>query len=209
MPKIYIVHYEEDPEAIVQFRLDSIYNWDDHLNFTRDAIISILAGSDDRDAIIDRLSQNQVDIGNMLVPYYGTDAASALTTLLNTHIGIASNIIQSTKSGRNTNDLKSQWTTNAQQIADYLNTLDPVNWPTDSTMSALQTHMDCTLQELDARMKKDWVGDIAAYDLAHKSIVSIAEYFSRGIINNFPEKFIKYDTYITPSISPTIANRKR
>ncbi len=209
MPKIFIVHYEEDPEAIVQFRLDSIYNWDDHLNFTRDAIISILAGLDDINAIATRLTQNQTDIGNMLMPYYGEDAAKALTDLLNTHISIASNIIQFTKAGRNITDAKAQWVVNAQQIANYLETLDPINWPAADTMSALQTHMDCTLQELDARVKKDWVADIAAYDLAHKSMNTIAEYYSNGIIQNFPEKFVKYDTYITPSISLRPPLRKK
>ena len=200
MPRIIIVHYEEDPEAMVQLRMDSVYNWNDHLNFTRDAIISVLAGLDDVNAIASRLTQNQTDIGNMLVPYYGQDCADSLTALLNTHISIASDIIQFTKAGRNTADLKTKWQTNAQAIADYLNTLDSENWSTADTMTSLQAHMDCTLQELDARFKKDWVGDIAAYDLAHKNMDSIAEYFSCGIITKFPEKFVKYDAYVEPSM---------
>lgn len=198
MPKIIIIHYEEDPEAMVQLRLDSIYNWNDHLNFTRAAIISILAGLDDVNAVATRLTQNQADIGNMLVPFYGQDAADALAGLLNTHISIASDIIQFTKAGRNTTDAKNKWQINAQAISDYLNTLDPDGWPAADTLAALKTHMDCTLQELDARFGKDWTGDIAAYDLAHKSIDDIAEYFSCAIIKKFPEKFIKYDTYVEP-----------
>ena len=198
MPNVIVVHYEEDPESIIQFRLDSIYNWNDHINFTRDAIISMLAGLNDINAITDRLTQNQADIGNMLVPYYGDNTASGFTDLLNTHISIASNIIQAISTGKDITDLTTNWQSNAKDISSYLEMLDSDNWPATNTVDLLNTHMQCTIDEINARASKDWVGDIQAYDKVHKSIVDLAEYFSGGIITKFPEKFVKYDSYPTP-----------
>ena len=46
--------------------------WEDHVTWTRLAIISLESGTPDTDATVARLLRNQTDIGNAIKPYYGT-----------------------------------------------------------------------------------------------------------------------------------------
>src|SRR5438309_1072643 len=60
--------------------------WEDHITYTRNAIISLLGSLPDVDAVSARLMKNQEDIGNAVKPYYGNDAGTKLTGLLKEHI---------------------------------------------------------------------------------------------------------------------------
>ena len=53
--------------------------WEDHITWTRLAIISLAHDLPDLQATEARLLKNQQDIGNAIKPYYGTPAGSGLT----------------------------------------------------------------------------------------------------------------------------------
>ena len=53
--------------------------WEDHVTWTRLAVISLVAGTPDTEATVARLLQNQTDIGNAIKPFYGAAAGNALT----------------------------------------------------------------------------------------------------------------------------------
>ena len=48
--------------------------WEDHVTWTRNYIVSALAGLDDASAVAQRLLKNQDDIGAAISPYYGEAA---------------------------------------------------------------------------------------------------------------------------------------
>jgi hypothetical protein len=48
---------------------------------------------------IDRLLQNQVDIGNAIKPFYGDAEGDQLTALLKTHITDAADVVNAAKDG--------------------------------------------------------------------------------------------------------------
>jgi hypothetical protein len=56
--------------------------WEDHVTWTRLAIISLTTNSSDTEATVARLLRNQTDIGNAVKPYYGAAAGKQLTSLL-------------------------------------------------------------------------------------------------------------------------------
>ena len=72
---------------------------EDHITWTRLAIISLTTGSPDTDATVGRLLQNQVDIGNAVKPFYGEAAGNELTSQLRKHILIAADVIAAAKAG--------------------------------------------------------------------------------------------------------------
>ena len=53
--------------------------WEDHVTWTRLAVISLVSGSPDTKATVTRLLRNQTDIGNAIKPFYGNAAGAALT----------------------------------------------------------------------------------------------------------------------------------
>ena len=63
----------------VTLRTDMRKLWEDHITWTRLAIISLESGTPDTDATVARLLRNQTDIGNAIKPYYGNAAGNELT----------------------------------------------------------------------------------------------------------------------------------
>jgi hypothetical protein len=68
--------------------------WEDHITWTRNVISFEVNVPDssvtlpDLGAALDRLFQNQVDLGNAIKPYYGNQRGDELTALLHDHIAM-------------------------------------------------------------------------------------------------------------------------
>jgi hypothetical protein len=165
--------------------------WEDHITWTRVYIIAALADLPEADAAAQRLLQNQADIGNAIKPFYGDQAGEQLTSLLRDHIFIAADLLAAAKSGDSAKfeDANTRWYENANQIAAFLNSANPNNWPLADMQSMMKSHLDLTLEEAVARLNGDWAADVAAYDKVHNEILHMADMLSDGISNQFPKKF--------------------
>jgi hypothetical protein len=173
--------------------------WEDHITWTRNVIISFevnvpesSATLPDLGAALDRLFQNQVDIGNAIKPYYGTDKGNELTALLHDHIAIAGEILQAVKTGNTAayQDANARWYANAHDIAVFLSqTLHPPLGSLADMDQMMKDHLDSTTAEVVARHNGDWSADVAAYDNVHAVALQMADMLSAGIIANFPSKF--------------------
>ena len=173
--------------------------WEDHITWTRNVIISFEVNVPDSSetlpdlgAALDRLFKNQVDIGNAIKPYYGSERGDQLTALLHDHIAIAGEILQAVKTGDSAayEDANARWYANAHDIAVFLSqTLDPPIGSLADMDAMMEDHLDRTTEEVVARLKSDWTGDVAAYDKVHAQALQMAEMLSNGIIANFPAKF--------------------
>ena len=165
--------------------------WEDHITWTRLAIVSISNDLPDTNATVERLLQNQVDIGNAIKPFYGEVAGDQLTTLLTAHITIAAEILQYAKAGDTTaqQDAIVRWYANADDIAKFLNSANPGNWPLDDMKTMMREHLDLTLQEAVANLNGDYPASISAYDQIHVQALQMADMLSDGLIRQFPDKF--------------------
>jgi len=167
--------------------------WEDHVTWTRLYIVSAVAGLPDQGATAERLLKNQEDIGDAIRPYYGDEAGDALTELLKEHILVAAELIDAAKAGDSAafDDANARWYANADEIAAFLNSANPENWPLDEMQAMMRDHLDLTLQEASARLNGDYEADIAAYEEIHLQILHMADMLSEGIINQFPKEFRK------------------
>lgn len=164
--------------------------WEDHITWTRVFIISAVAGLPDKDAVTQRLLQNQVDIGNAIKPFYGNAAGDQLTTLLKEHIVIAADVVAAAKANDKAklDDANKRWFANADQIAVFLSKANPANWPEAEMRMMMHDHLKLTTNEAVARIQGDWAADIKAYDAVHEQILKMADGLSMGIVKQFPEK---------------------
>jgi len=165
--------------------------WADHVSYTRLFIVSAAAGSADKDATAQRLLQNQTDIGNAVVAFYGRDAGNKLTALLRDHILIAANIVTAAKAGDNakvTSENK-RWHDNATDIAKFLHGANPKHWPEAALQSALFMHLDQTIAEATNQLKGNHAASMKDYDRAMDHMLMVADTLSDGIIAQFPSKF--------------------
>jgi hypothetical protein len=165
--------------------------WEDHITWTRLYIVSFAAGLPDADAVATRLLKNQDDIGNAIRPVYGNDAADKLTQLLKDHITGAVDVLKAAKAGDTaaTKTASDRWYANADDIATFLNSANPDNWPLDDLKAEMKMHLDLTLAEATAHLAGDTEKDIAAYDDVHNHILGMADILSNGIVKQFPDMF--------------------
>ena len=166
--------------------------WEEHITYTRNYIISDLAGLPDKDSVAKRLLRNQDDIGNAIKPYYGQAAGAKLSALLRDHIMVATEVVAAAKSGDKAKLAAAQgkWSANGKQIAAFLSAANP-NWPKATLESMLQKHLDLTTGEVVGRLTGNFDADIRSYDAGHVHMMMFSDALANGIVKQFPDKFRK------------------
>ena len=165
--------------------------WEDHIVWTRLAVISLTSGSPDAQATVARLLRNQTDIGNAIKPYYGRAAGNTLTALLRDHILIAADVISAAKKGDTAAlaSAQARWQANADQIAAFLSKANPRHWKRPALSAMLRMHLELTTREAVARLQGNWQADVAAYDAVHRHALGMADALSSGLVAQFPRRF--------------------
>ena len=165
--------------------------WEDHVTWTRLAVISLTTGSPDTDATVARLLRNQVDIGNAVKPFYGAKAGNALTGLLREHILIAADLIAVAQKGdgAGVSAQQARWTKNADEIAALLSSANPRFWKLGAMKAMMHEHLRLTTDEVVARLKGDWAADVKAYNRVEREILHMSEMLADGLAGQFPARF--------------------
>ena len=165
--------------------------WEDHVTWTRLAIVTFADGSPSFDATSGRLLQNQRDIGDAIKPFYGPAAGNKLTALLHDHITIAVELLQAAKAGDTDafNAANTRWYANGNDIADFLAAANPRSWP-DAVMRAdMKEHLDQSLAEAAHELHGEYAASVSDYEGIHAHILMMADQLSAGIIAQFPSRF--------------------
>jgi len=178
-------------EKAVALRTDLRKLWEDHITWTRLAIISLETDSPDTGATVARLLRNQTDLGNAIKPYYGKSAGNELTRQLKAHILIAADVIAAAKAGDQEKlvAVQAKWVANADQIARVLNSVNPRYWKLGALKTEMHMHLELTTAEAVARLQGKWSADVAAYDKVHDHILHMSDLLSDGIVKQFPARF--------------------
>jgi hypothetical protein len=175
----------------VALRTDMRKLWEDHITWTRLAIISLEGGTPDTDATVARLLQNQTDIGDAVKPFYGEAAGNDLTRQLRAHILIAAEVIAAAKAGDEATlaEAQARWVQNADEIAVLLHSVNPRYWKLETLKTEMHTHLELTTEEAVARLQGNWDADVAAYDKVHEHILHMSDLLSEGIVKQFRARF--------------------
>jgi hypothetical protein len=164
--------------------------WEDHVTWTRLAIVTFADGSAGFDATAQRLLRNQADLGAVVGSFYGAAAGEGLTRLLTEHITIAVELLQAAKAGDSASidDARTRWYANADDIADFLSAANPRNWPQELMRADMRAHLDQTLTEATAELGGDHPASVAAYEDIHVHILALADLLTSGLIAQFPSR---------------------
>ena len=178
-------------KAQAAFQDDMRKLWEDHVTWTRLAIVTFADGSASFDATAARLMKNQDDIGDAIKPFYGAAAGEQLTALLKDHIGIAVQLLQAAKAGDAAafEKANADWYANSDDIADFLAAANPKYWPQATMRAAMKGHLDQTLAEASHELTGEYAKSVADYDEIHHHILGMADVLSSGIMRAFPNRF--------------------
>lgn len=189
-PGSWIIEMFEDPEAIEAFKCAVEKLWTQYSEYSKSLMISVLAGLEDVDAVKARLLKITEDLGAAIIPYYGESAAAELTSLLKDRVNATVDIFKAIKEGKSTTDIEAVLDMKSDALATFLDMADPDNWPKATVLSVLKAQTANAIVQARARFAKNWVEDISANDIAREITCTLADTFSSGIINKFPEEFV-------------------
>lgn len=165
--------------------------WDQHMEWTYRTVDDFFHNPAAVGPTLDRLLQNQRDIGAAFATYYGQAAGTELTNLLLTHIEEAVPVLQAAQANDATAlaNAETAWLANAKQIADFLSSLNPTNWPTSATEPMMAEHISQTITYSVDLLNGDYAQSITDYNLAETHMDMMADTLTQGITAQFPKSF--------------------
>lgn len=184
------MHSKEYGTKAEQLRSGMHKLWEDHVTWTRNVILNVIDDLPGTNEAVARLLKNQDDIGNAIKPFYGSAGGTELTRLLREHITQAADLLKAAKTNNKQafDDINKKWVANADEISSFLSKANP-NWKLDDMRKMMHEHLKLTTEEAVARLKKDYDGDVKAYDKVHEEILAMADMLTDGIIKQYPDKF--------------------
>jgi len=165
--------------------------WADHMIWTYATVDAFFHNPTALQPSLDRLLQNQKDIGAAIVPYYGQAAGDKLAALLTTHINQAVPVLTAAKNNDKAGLDKAlaDWYANAKEIANFLTSANPKNWPATATEPMMKTHIDQTTGYAVDLLKNDYANAVKKFDEARQHMLEMGIVLASGIIKQYPDKF--------------------
>lgn len=164
--------------------------WEQHVYWTRMTIISIVFNLPDLEATTNRLLRNAPDFAKIFRSFYGRRTAAEIERLFTDHLTIAAALVTAAKAGdtRAAQAAERRWYQNADDIVDLLNEINP-HWPVDEMRRMWREHLRLTKSEAVQMINRNYTKSIAIFDKVEIQALMMADAFSNGIIQQFPEKF--------------------
>lgn len=166
--------------------------WEQHVEWTRMTILSIIFGLPDENAVVKRLLRNPKDFEAALKPLYGDKIAAKLSELFTNHLVIAAQLVKSAKAGdmKAVSDIRKKLYANADEIAVFLSKINPY-WFLADWKAMLYKHLALTESEAVNIFKANYEKGIDIYDEIEKQALGMADVMTEGIVKQFPQHFVK------------------
>jgi len=186
-------------EEAMNFRMNARTLWSRYLWGLLNYAIALNNEMDGKEQAEARIYKIAHMIGDMVRPYYGDEHAAAITESLSSFAKIGINVMNSLKAGIPLDGTVELWTKSINDLAEFFDHLNPKYWPRDAVKYYFENLVNLWVTSIQARNEKNWEVNDAAIEnmdkliaLGDKSqgLVSLADVFSSGVINMFPDKFI-------------------
>lgn len=168
----------------------------------RNYITSELSGADDKEYILSRLLNDIKEFSTILGTYYpkkvGDDAVNHLTQFAN----VLSELVTSAKAGKDITKLTISGFGHLDDLANTISVANPTHWPETVVKEFLHTYFTHVIEQVTARIKKDWNADMIASTKASNVLTSgpvsegilkgmpdFSTVFAEGIIKQYPQAF--------------------
>jgi hypothetical protein len=164
--------------------------WEQHVFWTRLLILSIADNLKDIDFTTRRLLRNPNDTSDLFKTYYGSEVAKRIADLLTDHLTIADKLIRALKANDQaaTMAYNTSWHKNADDIAFALGSINPY-FVEPEVRDMLYKHLDVTSKEVTDRLAGNYAADVTDFDNVEQQALMMADYFTKGIVNQFPDRF--------------------
>ncbi len=160
--------------------------WEQHVIWTRMAIMGIVHDLPETDLILQRLLRNPLDFAAALQPFYGDEVAKNFANLLTEHLTIAAELVRAAKAGNNSevSDADRRWRQNADEIADFLASINS-EWNEEDWNAMLEEHLDLLSENIADVLSGDYEKSIQGFDDIEDQALEMADVMADGIMMQF------------------------
>jgi len=165
--------------------------WEQHVYWTRMLLVSIAEKLKDQNDVTNRLLQNPYDMAKIYAGYYTVEIAKKIAQLLTEHLQIGAALITALrdKKSAEADNLSRQWYINADKMVEMFSGINPY-YKHEELRKMFYNHLQLTTQEIAMRLAGNFKADIQAFGKVEQEALSMADYFSSGIMKQFPNKFV-------------------
>lgn len=190
-------------ERTLVFRMDSRTLWTRYSLGMINYSVSSFGNMGSTPSVEKNLAKAASAIGDFFVPYYGMRAGTKIGSLLTVIGNNGIRVVEAIKNKRDTAAYDTIWSKQIDELATYLNELNPGQYPVDLITEQFLGLVDAWATDFRARYDGDYVTDSITLDLILKIAVSgipnhvnkgynsIADTLSRGIIVQYPLSFVE------------------
>lgn len=162
--------------------------WEQHVFWTRMAVMGIVQELPQTDMILQRLLRNPVDFANAMSPFFGEEAAQQFANLFTEHLTIAAELVRAAKEGESeaVTEADQRWRENAEQIAELLGSLNP-DWSVDDWSAMMNEHLDLLSADVSDMLAGNYQESVNNFDEIEMQALEMADMMAEGIAMQFPE----------------------
>lgn len=158
--------------------------WEQHVEWTRLLIISILSRLPDESATRARLLKTVSAMTEVINRYFGSTISGKFSDLFTEHLTIANKLILAVRDGTDYDNLKLSWFINADNIINFLSQIN-IYWKREMLKDLFYNHLHMTLNEIKFRVNGNYTLDISTYDSIEKEALKLADLFAEGLVSKF------------------------
>lgn len=148
----------------------------DHGVYTSFVLKSIVDGTKDTNVFLNRLLQNQKDIGDQLAPIVGEENGRLVTKVLTEHIKNAGAVITAAVKGDKTLNAKiNKLYKNSDEVAAVLTSLNEYVLPYDFTQKSFHDHNKHVIDMTTARIKGNFLQEQKLYDDYYNELLLLSD----------------------------------
>lgn len=180
-------------KAEADFKAMNRLLWEEHVNWTRMTIMSIVFKLPDLEEVQARLLRNATDMGNSLRPFYGDQIADKYADLIKKHLVLAAELVTAAASGdtKTAAEKEKEWYRNADEISVFLSSINPyINL--EEIRKMFYTHLALTKQEAVTMIEGNFKEDVAIFDKIEAQALEMSDMIADAIIRQFPSMFGYY-----------------
>ena len=190
-------------EKTLVFRMDSRTLWTRYSLGMINYSVSSFGNLGSTPSVEKNLAKSAAVIGEFFIPYYGIKSGTKIGSLLTVISNNGTKVVEAIKNKRDIVAYEVIWGKQIDELASYLNELNPSQYPVDLLTEQFSTLVNLWSQDFKARYDEDFITDSIALDSILKIAVSgipnhinkgyssIADILSRGIIAQYPLSFIE------------------
>lgn len=164
--------------------------WVQHVYWTRMLMNSIFGYLHDQSAVTDRLMGNPMDIAGLFGDFYPQEVVDQIAGLLTEHLEIGGALMTAVRDSNASEAarLNNLWYDNANRMAAAFDAINP-QYDVMELRNMLYRHLDLLKQQIAAMNEGNYPAGIQEFDEGEDHILNMADYFTSGLVWQFPQRF--------------------